>query len=67
LGKLYNGTIVTDICDRAWKQRCLLALEVKNAAQNWERSILEIDCWHNIHNIWFGHVTKNEQNSSGGT
>jgi len=63
IGKLYNGSIVTDTCDQAWKQRCLLALTVKNAAQKMGKAddeicILEIDCWHHICNVWLGNVSK---------
>ena len=33
IGKLYNGSIVTDTCDQGWKQRRLLALAAKNSGQ----------------------------------
>jgi hypothetical protein len=41
IGKLYNGSIVTDTCGQAWKQSHLLALARKHEAQKWERVMMK--------------------------
>ena len=41
IGKLLNGSIVTDTCDQAQKQRRLLALAVENAAQKRGRLMMK--------------------------
>ncbi len=53
IGKLHYGSIVTDACDKIWKQWCQLALAVKHATQEMGKAddeicIIEIDCWHHI-------------------
>ena len=60
IGKLYDsGSIMTDTCNKATKQRGLIAAAIKSAAI--EMSIdeldvksFELDCFDHLRNIWFG-------------
>jgi hypothetical protein len=62
LVKLYKGgAIMTDTCDKARKETQLLAQAISEFAiaagisKDWI-TIFELDCWHHLHNVWFGAV-----------
>ena len=64
IGKLYDGgSVMTDTCDKAQKEQCLLAHIIKVVAQEMclndnEISTYELDCLFHFHNVWFGAVIK---------
>ena len=62
IGKLHRGSIMTDTCHNATKQRRLLSAAIKSAALNIgvpdsEIKVYELDCWDHLRNIiWLNQV-----------
>ena len=64
IGKLHDGgSVMTDNCDKAKKERRLLSESIKEAAVQMgiaedQIKVFELACWHHLRNVWFGAVTR---------
>ena len=63
ISKLHKGSVMTDNCDKAHKERRILAQAIREAAQEKgiaksEIKVFQLDCWHHLRNTWFDNVMK---------
>ena len=64
IGKLHDGgSVMTDNCDKAKKERRLLSESIKEVAVQMgiaedQIKVFELACWHHLRNVWFGAVTR---------